>query len=142
LAHKNPDSFKFIKCYDEREIPLELVEQIKEKDYDSKKFYEYTRLNMKNPLVIIQVLRNEDEEDQNVYGFLWAEFDPMSNSIFVHSYSVQKSLWHKGKALKVLADHLRLAKDKLNCRVRWLSNRPMLFEKLGFHKTNSVLFEV
>lgn len=122
-------------------IPLDLIEQNKEKDYTSEFFYKNANLNINNPLFILEVLKKKGDYGGKVYGYLWMDFDPSSNSLFVHTFSVKKDLWGR-KTLNVLKNHLIYCKEKLGCKVRWLSNRPSLFEKMGFTKTKTIMFEV
>lgn len=139
---KKLDNLKFFRCFHPSVIPRELIDQIKEKDYTTEYFYKCAEAEKYNPKVIIQVLMDENAKDKKIHGFFWAEFDSISNCLFVHSFSVTKELWHNGNTLNLLSNHLRCVKDKLECKVRWLSNRPKLFEKMGFHKTKTVMFEV
>ncbi len=138
---KNLDNLKFIRCLNPKIIPRHLIDQIKEKDYTTDWFYKFSYEEINNPKVFIHILVDKNELNKKIYGFLWAEFECMTNSIFIHSFSVEKELWHIGKTLNVLSNHLRSIKEKLNCKVRWLSNRPKLFERMGFHKTKTVMFE-
>lgn len=136
------DNFYFETCKDPRIIPRELLLQNKERDYTEDFFYQNAMINRDNPLFVLQVLKKVDDPVGRVYGYIWMDFDPSCNALFVHSFSVKKDLWGKGKTLKVLQKHLQSCKEKIGCKVRWLSSRPRLFEKMGFKKTKTVMFEV
>lgn len=139
---------KFVRIFDPIHIPKYLVDQIKGRDYEIEDFYAYQKQanlvtdngdTKLNPLNHLYVLVNEDNE---VKGFAWFTVNPLSKSIFINNYSMDKEYWHKGKAIEHLKDFVVniLKKAKLN-QILWHTNYPKHFEKYGFKRSKSILME-
>lgn len=129
-------------------IPLELVEQIKERRWEPEKFYEHLRVNcvMKgtkgltlNPNCHLYVIVNEKK---HVVGFLWFEMNPLSNVIYLQNFSMHSDYWHKGKAVSMLVDFMKKELKKSDCdAILWHTKYPRHSERNGFKKSKNVLME-
>ena len=75
-------------------------------------------------------------------GFLWMELDHLENMLYVHCYSVSKRLWHTSSHLNSLIKLLEWLKSILKVKkVRWFTNRPGLYRKLGYGASKRILME-
>lgn len=75
-------------------------------------------------------------------GFLWCQFDPLENMLYVNCYSVDKSIWHTKDHLKCLIKLLEWLKSILKVeKVRWFTTRPGLYRRLGFKPSKRIMME-
>lgn len=147
-AIENTQKLKFVRIFDPIHIPKYLVEQIKQRDYDIDDFYSYQKqsniviedgkTNL-NPLNHLYVLVNDENE---VKGFAWFTINPLSKSLFINNFSMNKDYWHKGKAIEQLKDYVVKVMKKAKLKqILWHTNYPKHFEKYGFKKSKSILME-
>lgn len=82
-------------------------------------------------------------DDSNaVHGYLWAEVLDLGNSLFVNTFSIDKSYWGKGESVEKVIDFLSpLAKYLKVDTVNWITTNPKFFEKKGFKRSKSVVLE-
>jgi hypothetical protein len=124
------------------------VEQIKKKDYTADDFYSYqaglcVRMTKEgptfNPFSHLYVLANKENLTK---GFLWFTVDPLSKSIVIQTYTVDKEYWTGGGSVKKLADHIKeiRKKGKLN-KIYWITDYPKHSQRHGFRMSKSVLME-
>lgn len=139
---------KFIRIFDPIHIPKYLVEQIKDRDYEVDRFYEYqkkyclvhgedgSRLNPCNLLYLIV-------DDRNIgVGFLWCVVNSLANDLVIQTFSMDKKYWCQGKAVKLVETKCREIKKscQLN-KVFWVTRYPKHSEKYGFKRSKGVLME-
>lgn len=75
-------------------------------------------------------------------GFLWVELDSLENVLWIPCYSVDKSVWHTRNHLKALISLLESLKSILKVeKVRWFTNRPGLYRRLGYKPSKRILME-
>jgi len=144
----NLDELRWVRAFSPDLIPKYLVEQVRDRDYEVEDFYKYQQLNclvqgkegsQLNPFNHLYVLANEDNV---VKGFLWFVIDPLSKDVIINTFSMDKSYWMKGGAVRKLADHVKDLQKKLKLKkVYWLTNYPRHSERHGFKRSRSVLME-
>lgn len=148
MPAKNAESLQFIRIFDPSHIPEYLVDQIKDKDFTTERFYVYQRevCTLKeegslvlNPYNLLFVLVDEDKV---VQGFVWAVVDLLNGALCINNFSLNRFYWGKGKAVKILKDWALKIKEgaKLN-RIYWISKNSKYCEKYGFEKSKHILFE-
>jgi len=146
--HDKINNLRWVRVFTPVHIPNYLVEQVRDRDYTVKDFYAYQEqscLRMTkegpslNPLNHLYVLAN----DENITkGFVWFTIDSLSKDICIHTFSMDKDYWIKGKAVEKLSNFIKeiRRKAKLN-KVYWVTNYPKHSERHGFRRSKSVLME-
>jgi len=142
------ESLRWIRIFDPIHIPKRLVKQIKQREYDVDEFFDYQKsiclipgdgVPVVNPLNHLYVIANEDNE---VVGFLWFVVDELTKNIFVQNFSVDASLWNKGKAIEFASKHVKQIKKKAKLKkIYWVTNHPKVFEKHGFELSKDRIME-
>lgn len=137
----------FVRLIDPIHIPKYLIEQIKEREYDVDRFYDYQKIiclqqgkfGMElNPSNFLYAIVND--ELKQVKGFLWATLDYLTNSLIINNFSMDREYWNHGEAIELLEKQgKKLKKDlKLN-KVIWITAHPKLCEKRGFKREKDVI---
>lgn len=139
---------KWTRVFTPVHIPKYLVEQVRHREYEVEDFYTYHEGTctqegengfILNPFSHLYVLRTEDNE---VKGFLWLCVDPLTKNILVQTYSIDKSYWNKGQAVKKLADFVKEIKRKGKLKkVYWLTNYPKHSMRYGYKRSQWILME-
>lgn len=146
--HNDIEKLRWVRVFTPVHIPKYLVEQIRNRDYTIDDFYKYQeksciRLTSEgptlNPLNHLYVLADNENLTK---GFVWFTIDPLSKDICLHTYSIDKDYWHKGKAVSKVAKFIVDIKRKgqLN-KVYWITNYPKHSQRYGFRQSKSVLME-
>ena len=131
---------KFVRITTPDLIPVQYIEQIKERDYPVERFYDYNRLIETDPLNYLFAITDSKNA---VKGVLWASIDLFYNVFYVNILSVDKSLQKDNiidKAVEVLkkrAKHL-----KLDNKLIWATKRWKAFEGKGFKQSEVKIMEV
>lgn len=144
----NIEDLRWIRVFTPFVIPRYLVEQIRDKDYTVDDFYKYLEIGCLryteegptlDPFFHVYALVSKDNVTK---GFLWFTIDPLSKDLCIQVYSVDKEYWNHGKAVKVLAEHVKdiVKKASLN-KVYWITRYPKHSERYGFKKSDSILME-
>jgi N-acetylglutamate synthase-like GNAT family acetyltransferase len=139
---------QFIRIFDPVHIPVELVEQVRDRKFSVEKFYEYQSIvcvsktehgMVLNPLNLLFVIVNEKKK---VIGFLWAVVAPLSQDLVINTFSMHKDYWGKGEAVDLATKKCKeiLKESGLN-RVYWITNYPKHSERYGFKRAKGVLME-
>lgn len=142
------DELRWVRVFTPVHIPKYLVEQIKKKDFSTEEFYKYQeQLCLRqtpegptlNPFSHLYVLANPENLTK---GFLWFTVDPLSKSIVIQTYTVDKEYWGGGGSIKKLSDHIKeiRRKAKLN-KIYWITDYPKHSQRHGFRMSKSVLME-
>lgn len=139
---------KFIRIFDPVHIPVELVEQVRDKKFTVDGFYKYQSIvcvhqteqgTMINPLNLLFVIVNEKKK---VVGFLWAVVSPLSQDLVINTFSMNKDYWGKGEAVHLITEKCKeLLKESGLKRVYWITNYPKHSERYGFKRAKGVLME-
>jgi len=142
------DKFKFIRIIDPDHIPTYLVEQIRERDFDTDYFYQWQKansvinrdgMNMPNPYNHLWILVDDKRRTQ---GFFWATVDTMTHSLFINNFSVDKSLWNRGEAVELLKNKVdSILKENRIDKAFWSTRQPKPYEKYGFKRSKNILME-
>lgn len=139
---------KFVRIFDPVHIPVELVEQVRDRKYSVEKFYDYQSIVclsktengiVINPLNLLFVIVNEAKK---VVGFLWAVISPLTQDLVINNFSMHKDYWGKGKAVELIQGKCKeiLQQSGLN-RIYWITNYPKHSERYGFNRSKGVLME-
>ena len=142
------DSLRFVRIFTPMHIPKYLVEQVRDREYNVDDFYKYQEVNCVsksvngftlNPLNHLYVLV---DENNNTKGFLWFTIDALSKHIFIHTFSVDKEYWFKGKTVKKLADFVKDIQQKASLKkIYWCTNFPKHSQRHGFKRSSGILME-
>lgn len=129
-------------------IPVELIEQIRDRDWEVEDWYKYQRITCQiptengislNPLNHLHVLV---DPQNHIKGVLWFVVDPLTKDMIIQNYSIDKKYWHKGKAVDKAVEYLEKIKKKAKLqKVYWITKNPKHSEKHGFKRSKSVLME-
>lgn len=139
---------KFIRIFDPSHIPVELVQQVRDRKFSVEKFYEYQSIvcvsktehgMVVNPLNLLFVIANEKTK---VVGFLWAVVSPLSQDLVINTFSMNKDYWGKGDAVTLVTNKCKeILKEANLSRVYWITNYPKHSERYGFKRAKGVLME-
>lgn len=142
------EKLRFVRIFDPIHIPVELVEQIRDRKFTVERFYEYQKIVclsttpegvVLNPLNLLFVIVNEENL---VKGFLWAVVSPLSQDLVINTFSMHKDYWCKGEAVRLVeAKAKEILKEANLNRVYWITNYPKHSEKYGFKRSKGVLME-
>lgn len=139
MRGKMGTNLRFVKVNDINLIPRRLFEQVKPREYDVDKLYEWAPVLFSNPLNLLGAFI---DQDQSVQGVMWSSFNPISNAITCHILSVEKPYY--GKGILTEADGiLKKFKKKLGAaKIVFTTTRPRPFEKiLGYSRSDTVTME-
>ena len=142
------DKLRFIRIFTPSHIPKELIEQVRDREYEVDDWYKYQEVicmrNTKegpqlNPLSLLYVIADEGNK---VVGMLWCEIEPLSKALVLQTFSMNKAYWNKGKAVELVTDKIKeiLRECKLK-KAYWFTNYPKHSQRYGFSRSKSVLME-
>lgn len=118
------------------EIPDSLIQQVKELKGHVSRIRENMEISARGNGLIFGLYT------EKLLGFCWVEIEPSENNLYIHAYSVDKSLWHTGSHLKSLIRFLESLKSILKVhKVRWFTDRPGLYRKLGYKPSRTIMME-
>lgn len=130
---------KFERCFNASFVPTHLLKQLPDRDFDADNFYQFMKIALQSPTQLLYLLMSDDNVIQ---GFLWCEINILEKVMFVNILSVDKSLWKSGEMVELAVDYLKVMFKELGLnKVLWTTDRPALFEKMGFKKSEDVLLE-
>lgn len=132
-------NLKFIPINDLNLIPRYLVDQIRDKECTTERFYEMAAVITSNPLGILGVFCDRDSE---VKGFMWASINPISANLHCHLLSIDKEY----QRLTIIKETTGILKkiQKLNkCKkIVFQTSRPKAMEKAGFKRSRHCMMEI
>ena len=129
---------KLVRISDIELIPKHLIEQVEDQK-DSKRFYATMAHMVNSPTHFIYVLLDEVNQ---IRGYFWYEVNILDYVFFINTLSIDKSLWGKKTALRLVADHMQNEMKNLQIPKAFvMTDRPALFEKIGCVKSKSYLLE-
>lgn len=147
-SEKNIDDLRWIRVFTSMHVPKYLVEQVRDRDYSVDDFYTHQDANLLmtvhgqpqlNPFHHLYVLV---EPGNLVKGFLWFVIDPLTKDIAINTFSMDKEYWGRGKAVEMLANHVKEIRKKAKLKkVYWITNYPKHSERYQFKRSKSVLME-
>jgi hypothetical protein len=137
----------FIRLLDPIHIPSYLVEQIKGRLYTVDKFYQHQKmacllqtqsgpqLNESNLLYAIT-----HEKLRQVKGFAWMIIDPLTNSLQIQSFSMDREYWNKGEAIELMEKKAKkIMKDLSLSFISWITKNPRFCENKGFKRSKDAI---
>lgn len=144
----NFDELKFIRIFTPIHIPKELIDQVRERNYEVEDWYKYQDLiclrqsdkgPILNPLSMLYVIVDGGNK---VVGMLWCEVCSLENTLVVQTFSMDKKYWCKGKAVTLVS---KKAKEILKeCKLKkivWMTAYPKHSMRYGFKRSKQVLME-
>lgn len=130
---------KIIPIPDPRLVPRYLIDQIKEKTWDTDEWYEFNLQQIRNPDNLILGLV---DETNLVKGIVWISVDKFNKYVFVNNLSLDKKLQFDKKLFEDIHRYLNSLSVKLNLKtVYWITKRPKAFEAKGYKRSEYVLLE-
>lgn len=118
-------------------IPTIYIEQVKDLKVDPVRYLEAIDKSLSVGGLLLGCF-----VENRLQGFCWCHVDPLENDLWINCYSIDRSLWHTREHFKSLITALRWVKLILNVNaVRWFTNRPALYERLGYARSKRVLME-
>lgn len=120
-------SLKFIKIKDINIIPRYLFEQIKPKELNIDRLYEWAPVFINTPFHIMGGLIDKEGE---VKGVLWVSFNPVINCLTVHCLSIDKEYYGKGIMPEIRGILMKLKKNVGADSIQALTTRSNAIKKL------------
>ena len=132
-------NLKQIRVFDFNLIPRYLFKQIKGSDIDFDVLFKLNSMITSSPLAMIYVFA---DKDNIIKGFMWADVQPLTNSLSVHLLSINKEYYGTDvlKEIKKLTDEIVKTLQMKKCT--WSTTRPRAFEKAGFIRSKQILMEI
>jgi len=140
MGCKGMSDIKFVRITSPELIPEKYIEQIKERDWDVKRFYEYNKLIADNPLNFLFAIVNDKNE---IVGVLWAMVNLFQNVFYVNTISLDKSL-QRNNIIEEAVNMLKKRAERmhLNKKIIWATKRWKAFKGCGFKESDTKLMEV
>lgn len=142
------DKLQFMRVFTPMHVPKDLIEQIKDKDFDVEAWYKHQEQICTvvrngsvqlNPMSLLYVI---SDEKYKVVGMLWCEIDPLGQDLVVQTFSMDKRYWRRGKAVALLANKAKqIAKECKLTSIFWITSYPKHSEWYGFKRSRNVLME-
>ena len=142
------DKLRFIRVFTPMHVPKELIEQVRDRNYEVDDWYKYQEViclrqtdagPQLNPLSMLYVIADERNK---VVGMLWCEVDALGKTLVVQTFSMDKKYWVRGKAVSLLANKAKeIAKECKLKKIIWCNNYPKHSERYGFKRSKTVLME-
>jgi len=122
-------------------IPPELFEQLKESDYSAERLHQFGPIALTSPLTFLYVLA--DNKTSIVKGLLWAEVNPLSESLAIHILSVDKE-YQGGDTVQTVIDFCRKILEANDLKkIEMITVRPKVYEeKHNFKRSNKIIMEL
>lgn len=146
--HDKIEDLRWVRVFTPVHIPTYLVDQVRDRDFTVDDFYKYQEqscLRMTkegpslNPFNHLYVLANSENITK---GFLWFTIDALSKDICIHTFSMDKEYWLKGKAVEKLASFIKDIRRKASLnKVYWVTNYEKHSMRHGFKRSKSILME-
>jgi hypothetical protein len=111
-------------------IPAPYVRQVRENDFDVKRFYTFMNLALQSPTQFLYAVLSEEHF---TVGYLWLEVNLLDEELFVNTYSVDKGFCAVYDVMAPCVSHIKKIANELQLkRVVWQTRCPRTFEALGF----------
>lgn len=122
-----------------RLIPSSLIEAVKFRGFDARKFYEYQEDRVGDPDNMLIALFDAEKK---IKGYLWAVVDESDKALFINTFSVAKEYWGKGKAMDRAIEIIKEIVEGLKPpSVKWITTNDKFFVKHGFKRSKEVIME-
>lgn len=132
-------SLKFRRSGSFDEIPRRLFEQVKVRDFDIDKVYEYGPAICANPFQLLYALVDGNGE---VHGVVWASVNFISDAVFINLISVDKE-FQDGTIVPRTAELVRSLRNDMGLsRIMSLTTRAKAGKRLGWKPTGLQLLEL
>lgn len=133
------DNLEFTRLKVPRLIPENLIESVKGRTFSTEQFYLYQEGQKNNPYNFLFALIDDQKK---IYGYIWAEQNLLDGSLFINTFSIHKTYWHKGKAIDKAIEFIHKLRDKTQAdKVFWITTNKKFFEKHGFKESKNHLME-
>lgn len=137
---RNDLKFVRITSYEDfKQIPKELFEQMKYKDFDVARIYEYAPSFLLSHQTWFYALV---DEGNFVKGILWATREPVQNVLMINMMSVDSE--YRGGMVKKATDFLfeEIKKTSLRRKILWVQKRWKPLVRSGWSNTDKMLMEI
>lgn len=122
----------FVPCSDYREIPVELVEQIKALRWSYEKFELMQKQMIGHPFNLLFKLIDKKNDPDTIKGFMWCMVDPLSDGMVVQALSIDKGMQGSGKIVPLVKKFLQyLYREGKFANIYWLADRHRAYKKYG-----------
>ena len=129
---------KPIRVYDFNLIPSYLLEQVKGNRWDLQTLAKYANAITSSPMSHLYVFA---DATHIIKGFLWADVNPLNNTLMIHVLSVDKA-YYGSDVLPVVKDFVDMLTKTLKLKgVTWMTTRPKAFARAGFKYSKQVMME-
>ncbi len=120
-------------------IPIELFKQIKNSDFKIERIRQFAPLALMQPLTFFYILSTDDDK---IKGFLWAEINPLTENLFVHTLSIDKE-YQGGDALEKAFDFIDQIRQEQNLKkIQMVTVCPKTYEKKhGWVRSKKIIME-
>lgn len=135
------EDLKFMRLLLPRLIPIHLIEQVKGRYYSPEKLYDHLQdcVDNEDPYNLIFALINPEKD---IVGYMWLVTNPLEDSAFVNTISVDKMYWDKGKVIKKAIEFLHGVTNRMKIKsVIWMTTNARFYERLGFKRCRDVAME-
>lgn len=135
------EDLKFMRLLLPKLIPVHLIEQVKGRNYTPQKLLEHLQdcADNEDPYNLIFALINHEKD---IVGYMWIIINPLDNSAFVNTISVDKIYWNRGEAMKLAIEFVKdLTKRMKFTSTTWMSTNPRFYERIGFKRSRDVAME-
>lgn len=133
-------------------IPRYLIDQAKDKDFTTERFYALAPMLIANKLNIIGLFADADNK---VKGFMWATINILSEQLYVSVISIDKEYQNcSGDVLQCVFEvikgfpndisikqTIKIAKLKLKETIQLVTKRPKSYERRGWHRADVTIME-
>lgn len=132
-------ALKFVKVKDISHIPRYLFEQVKPREFDVDRLYQFAPILFSNPLNLFGAFIDKSE---SVKGTMWTSYNPITNAITVHLLSVDREYFGKG-IMREIDGILNKLKKKMGAgTVIGYTTRPRAIERsIGFKRSKITVME-
>jgi len=142
------DKLRFIRVFTPMHVPKELIEQVRDREYEVEDWYKYQEViclrqtdqgPQLNPLSMLYVIADEGNK---VVGMFWCEVDVLSKTLVIQTFSMKKEYWNKGRAVTLAADKAKeIAKECSLKKIVWITNYKRHSLKYGFKQSKGTIME-
>ena len=127
---------KWVRTTDINLVPRYLVDQIKNKDWDTDKFYSVMQKAAKASSVFLGVFC---DASMIVHGFMVGNVNPITNKLFIYCLSASKEYQNKGILSEAVNICKKFKKDKGLAGIIMNTTRENAMARAGFKKTMTTM---
>jgi hypothetical protein len=143
------DNLKFVRLTEPAQfslIPRRLFEQVKGTDNITERIYQFGPVALASPLTFLYVLAEEKQLKDGyapVKGILWAEINPLNETLTINVLSLDKEYQGNGIVDKAYEEILKkIQQTERLKKMEMLTTRPEVYEKKhGWRRSDKIILE-